>query len=279
LEEAKGDINLARTSFLGYSLAYLEEAMPDLYESIKDGKTAASREVHHALLELTWDAVAAYIPVTTKSGKPEGNDILQRLTSIAKSSSAARNRDGDDDWKILDVGCGNGLLLPFLLQEEENSTSLNYHGCDLSPRMIELAQKDYSTNSNLIRGSTICFEEIAFETIVGESDDKKNYYDTIIFNGSLQFFSNIKETLKMAKSLLEKNNDDGCSKKIVISHVNGASFVRKERIENPAMVLSIMPTVHELKEISQKLEMELEFPFEKTKLDQFYLAVLSLSSS
>lgn len=35
LEEADGDIDKARTSYIGYTLAYLEDAMPELYSALK----------------------------------------------------------------------------------------------------------------------------------------------------------------------------------------------------------------------------------------------------
>ena len=35
LEEVNGDVEKARQSYMGYTLAYLEEAMPELYRQIK----------------------------------------------------------------------------------------------------------------------------------------------------------------------------------------------------------------------------------------------------
>ena len=35
LEEMNGDVDKARRSYMGYTLAYLEEAMPELYRTIK----------------------------------------------------------------------------------------------------------------------------------------------------------------------------------------------------------------------------------------------------
>lgn len=57
LEEAGGDVEKARTNYIGYTLAYLKDADPDLYSSIKEDPAAARS--HQALVELTWDAIAA----------------------------------------------------------------------------------------------------------------------------------------------------------------------------------------------------------------------------
>ena len=51
LEEAGGDIDKARTSYIGYTLAYLEEAMPELYRALKVDPNLP--EAHAALTEVT----------------------------------------------------------------------------------------------------------------------------------------------------------------------------------------------------------------------------------
>lgn len=46
---------------------------------------------------------------------------------------------------VLDVGCGQGDLYSFLKERMSNSnSSFNYHGIDVSPKMIEAARSKYS---------------------------------------------------------------------------------------------------------------------------------------
>eukprot|EP00966_Prymnesium_polylepis_P332839 7388313-Prymnesium_polylepis.1 len=59
LEETGGDVEKAQQSYMGYTLAYLEEVMPELYEQIKANAGAVPKgQAHAALVELTWDAIA-----------------------------------------------------------------------------------------------------------------------------------------------------------------------------------------------------------------------------
>lgn len=60
--------------------------------------------------------------------------------------------------------------------------------------------------------------------------------------------------------------------RVIISHVNGADFVKLEKAKNSATCLSIMPTVEELNKICDTLKFRLLLSAEN--LDDFYLVVL-----
>lgn len=72
------------------------------------------------------------------------------------------------------------------------------------------------------------------------------------------------------------------SARIVLSHLNGAAFVRKEAEDNPSTVLSHMPSLASLERIASGLGMQVVLPsFLGTEveqiekgLDDFYLVVL-----
>ena len=49
-------------------------------------------------------------------------------------------------------------------------------------------------------------------------------YDSIVFNGALQFFEDQPQTLIDAARMLSESADA----RIVVAHVSGASFVRRE---------------------------------------------------
>jgi hypothetical protein len=60
LAECNGDVEKARTSYIGYSLAYLEEAMPELYDALKTDPLRP--DAHAALVELELAAQRAREP-------------------------------------------------------------------------------------------------------------------------------------------------------------------------------------------------------------------------
>ena len=61
--------------------------------------------------------------------------------------------------------------------------------------------------------------------------------------------------------------------RIVVTHVNGALFVRNERKLNPNLVLAELPSETELEKVAGELGMDLHFG---EGSDDFYLATLSL---
>jgi len=234
LEEAEGVVDVARTSYIGYTLAYLQESMPELYVAIKDEPSRP--DAHAALVEITWDAIAAFMPVT-HSSKPtqEGG---KRLAAIARVSLP-----DDGDASFLDVGCGNGVLLPFLTAVGMPAAS--YRGIDLSSRMIDLAQRAHGS-------SGAAFVEASFDDQV-KSGAK---FDSIVFNGALQFFEDQPATLAAAAAMLSEAEDA----RIVVSHLSGARFVRQELADNPQTVSNTMPFLSEMQRIAASIGMQVVLP-------------------
>merc|ERR1712182_47196 len=103
---------------------------------------------------------------------------------------------GGEPSKFLDVGCGNGLLLPFALAC--GCPAAAYRGIDVSSRMIALAEKAHSGAK--FEGAT--FGSESWADLLAEGSGGEAAYDAIVFNGSLQFFADIKATLTQAASLL-----------------------------------------------------------------------------
>lgn len=186
----------------------------------------------------------------------------RRLEALARSACA------DGQSSVLDVGCGNGLLLPFLRQAA--TAKLEYRGIDLSSRMVDVAARKYG-------GDGAVFEARSFADCAAAGGE----YDTIVFNGSLQFFADPAATLEQAASLLRA----GSASRLVVAHINGGGYVRTERADNPATVLSEMPSLAELTAVCERLGLELA-PWDGVELsslgveaaaeilDDFYLAVL-----
>ena len=69
-------------------------------------------------------------------------------------------------------------------------------------------------------------------------------YDTILFNGSLQFFQ---DTVETAMGILNSGKGGG----VVLSHVEWAKFVQSEYRSNPKAAIRKMPTISYLNEWTQ----------------------------
>ena len=260
LEEAGGDAEKARLSMMGYTLAFLEEAEPELYQALKSRQMRP--DVHAALVEITWDAIAAFMPLTH----------TPTPTPAAQKKLAAIARAGCDGTlavpAVLDVGCGNGLLLPFVAAC--GAPPDGYRGIDLSARMVGCAAATYADDASY---AGVRFDEISF----GEVATGEERYDTIFFNGALQFFDPA-EALASAATLLKS----GPTSRLVICHLNGAAFVRKERAESPMTVISTMPTLEEWAELAAPLGLDVVTPAFfgsdpaeiQAAMEDFYLIVL-----
>jgi len=257
IEEAGGDVDKARTSYIGYTLSYLEEAMPEVYRALKTDPNLPLAVA--ALTEVTWDAIAAFMPRTHSSTPTPA--ASQRLMAIARASVAE-----DSGRDVLDVGCGHGLLVPFLTSCGVPAS--RYRGIDLSSRMIGLAEYAHGESGAV-------FEDICFSDEV----ERGVKYDTIIFNGALQFFDDQPGTLAAATSMLSDKEDA----RIIVSHISGASFVRRELAENPNTVRNTMPFLGPMQQVASKLGFQVVLPsFLGTEpeaieqaLEAFYLMIFT----
>ena len=264
LEEVDGDAQKARASHMGYTLAYVKEALPELYELIRTDPKHP--DAHRALVEVTWDAIAAFLPVTHEPTLTAA--AKQKLTAVARAGC-----DGSTEApSVLDVGCGNGLLLPFVTACDTAST---YRGIDVSEGMIERAQAAHAGDP-MANGAT--FESLSFGEVLQQSEESPISYDAVFFNGALQFFAEPAAAIADAAKLLERKP----SSRLVLSHLNGAAFVRTEREDNPQTVLSAMPTLAQLASIAEPLGLQVVLPAFYGEqpddiargLDDFYLVVL-----
>ena len=92
-------------------------------------------------------------------------------------------------------------------------------------------------------------------------------FDCILYNGSIQFFGDTLTVLRKAQSLLNLGG------RVIVAHVNGASFVDDERRRNPAVVLSAMPTSTWLASEVQKCSLQL-VPNRSQPRSDLYLTAL-----
>ena len=84
------------------------------------------------------------------------------------------------------------------------------------------------------------------------------HFDVVLFNGSLQFFSDLASVLRRAAALLPSSPSSSSTSsaapssqrraggRVVIAHANGAAFVEQEHRGSPLVAVSTMPSMDEL---------------------------------
>lgn len=111
--------------------------------------------------------------------------------------------------KILDIGCGTGVLTKFLL----NLNAKEIWGIDISPKMIEIAKKKFSENK-------IC--HFICEDIL--SYNSKNKFDTIIIYNAYPHLPHTQALVNKINFLLNENGlliiAHGAGKEKINSHHN-----------------------------------------------------------
>ena len=92
---------------------------------------------------------------------------LRNLTQTLSAYAAARITHGN---RILDIGCGNGGLLGYILSQADN---LHYTGLEISPLMVEQAQAFNApfiaarkAEYLLYNGTQLPFEDNTFDAVV-----------------------------------------------------------------------------------------------------------------
>ena len=225
--DASLDARLSRVA----TLEELRRNDPELFADVARARRcdpdgpARGRE---KLLAMTWDVVADYLPTETVDASLDAR--LSRVAAFARG-------------RCLDVGCGDGSMVPHLRER-------TYRGVDLSGRMVDLARKHHPDAQFAKAGF---FEFLARESTA---------WDTILFVAALQFFPDVGAVLSACASHLAPGG------RVVIAHARGATFVREERHGNPAVV-EALPAVEDLLATG-----EFGLAHAGGDLDDFYLVVL-----
>lgn len=125
--------------------------------------------------------------------------------------------DIKSDEKILDVGTGTGVLVPFL---KNISSECYIRGIDISSKMIEIAKNKYKNITNL-----------EFEILDIENQELKDKYDKIILYSMFPHLQNKTKTIKL---LVENNLNKGG--KLMIAHSNSREFLNNMHKEKDKSV-------------------------------------------
>lgn len=148
------------------------------------------------------------------------NDVLD--------DSSIQNND-----YILDVGCGTGILIPYLLDRISDEGKVI--GIDVSERMIEIAKNKYNDNRLYFIVNDIFhydFKDLSFNKI-------------FVFST----FPHLDEKDKILNRFYKILNKDGL---LIIFHLAGSShinFFHKNKVQNSILKKDYLPCINELRNI------------------------------
>ena len=214
-------------------------------------------DLHNVFQQTTWDASADAKAARSLTGDmpTDISDRVQKACDIVGEAVAASGTDG----QCLDVGCGFGVLVPFL--KKSGVAVSQIFGVDLSPEMIRNAR-------GLHPG--VRFEACDFFAYEPESASTSNGFDAITFCASLHDMPDMNGALDKAASLLRPGG------KLVLVHPQGAAHVLNQVRSNPVLVKRGLPDADELRDNEMGLKLTLAPALgnspEEAKLG--YLAVL-----
>jgi SAM-dependent methyltransferase len=272
----------------GDSSGYSRRDEPPLSGAASERSGAAVDRHHRLRLRAAWDAVALFLPVdyARSNGRVDGY-VTRRLSMVAAGCFAAPAdggggargagpAEGSGGWSILDVGCGDGAILPYLdrlcrrdPRSRRPSPCYEYLGIDVSPEMIALGRRrrpgaDLAVGCfpddvpGLLSARAAAAEEEeerrSPDSMASDGDDGGGRFDCVLFNGSLQFFGDVERALSEARRLLRPRPGS----RIVVAHALGSKFVDQERRASPGVALSRLPDAPtELRRIARGLGMRL----------------------
>ena len=221
LDEANGDINYAT------QLLYSRDDVADA--RVK-----------------TWNAIAEFLPLSESQKLPERTE--KRLQKIANACTLGNY--GRKVGSLLDVGCGNGLMLPYL--KKSGLKLQTYTGVDISPVMIDQLSKK--------KAKGVCEDFATWHP--------EDFYDTILLNAVLQYTSDPLHVVRKAASI---------GKSIVIAHYQGRKFIRDEMRTMGEDKIKDMPSREEvIATVGNDWVIDEKISRNEHELDEFYLMKLSM---
>jgi 2-polyprenyl-3-methyl-5-hydroxy-6-metoxy-1,4-benzoquinol methylase len=196
------------------------ERARDELQRIYDKHQISQVDVHNTFQQITWDASA-----DAKAARAVTGDMPVELADRVDRACAIVAEAVGSEGRCLDVGCGFGVLVPFLTKAGRLNAS-QIHGIDLSPEMIRNAEQLYPGPA---------WEAVDF--LKDFQDDEG--FEAVIFCSALHDMPDMEATVEKAWSLV---NPTG---RMVVLHAQGASHVAKQTRANPVLVPRGLPTAEE----------------------------------
>jgi 2-polyprenyl-3-methyl-5-hydroxy-6-metoxy-1,4-benzoquinol methylase len=201
-------------------------------------------DIHNVFQKLTWDASADAKAARALTGTMP-KDIADSVQKACDIIAEAIGKEG----RCLDVGCGFGVLVPFLRQS--GVTSKQIVGLDLSTEMIRNAKEQHPS--------------VQFEACDFLSYNDEEGFDGIVFCAALHDMPDRMAVLKKAALLLRPGG------KLVLAHPQGTAHVLRQIRSNPILVKRGLPSADELQSLDLGLRLVVA-PVSEAQVG--YLAVL-----
>lgn len=142
------------------------------------------------ILSLSQSTNIDFVDVTYNGYEYNNNSFTQFIQGNRLISKISLN-DGE---KVLDVGCGNGLITIDLFQK---NTNIFIDAIDISKSQIEIANKNRKSRS--INSTSINFQVLNIFDI-----NKTNYYDLIFSNASMHWILDYNKSYQLIYNALKK---------------------------------------------------------------------------
>lgn len=173
-----------------------------------------------------------------KTGLNKHQNKFERLFSLLQLKPGS---------KVLDVGCGSGILVPFIFKDIKNGI---LHELDSSEKMIEVNKKQNTQNN--IKFIIADIEAASLEN---------EYYDVIICFSCFPHFHNKQKTLNKIYNLLKENGI------VVICNFKSTKELNKLHASHLAVKHDIMPNKKTMEKLLLNSNLNIKYFIEE---DEFY---------
>ncbi len=158
-----------------------------------------------------------------------------------------------DNSKVLDIGTGTGVLIPFLKSLNPNGY---IKGVDISSEMLNVAREKFRN-----------IEKVSFELVDVEKDVINETYDSIVL---YSMFPHLKYKTNTIKKLVEKNLEK--SGQLIIAHSNSRTFLNNMHKEkNECVSEDRLISVTDQRYLFEKVGLKVVDAFEDNEI--YYLVI------
>lgn len=163
---------IGRTAVMGTSNFKVFKAGPGYIRVLKDVLKFKYLNEHNRKLSLQESEKAHFDNLVKKTGETYYGNLrpIAKVRFARKANQIAKLINGTTSPKVLEIGCGTGILSNFLIKKREN---LNLYGVDISSEAIEVASKKFlgCKNVHVETGDilNLKYPSRTFDMVIGNS--------------------------------------------------------------------------------------------------------------